>query len=304
MDILRVLYDMLYYAGPILFCTLGGLFAYKVNVINIGLEGMMLFGGFIGALLIFYTGNYLLGLSGAVMLGVALGLLFSFFGITKKANFIITGFAINLLAVAIGYYTLALMGRTDINVIGEVRHMSLRLNIPVLRSIPVLGDVFSGHSILTYVAFLSIFIVHFVMYHTKFGVYVRVAGESPEAAEAVGINIHKIKYAAIIVGGFLCALAGVNVAVEQIAAYTPQITAGTGFIAIAAIYCAAGSPMKSSGYAILFGLMQALARNLAVVIGGIAGLLNVIPYLTVIVVLSIIAINRYRKTNIRGYAHD
>jgi len=304
MDILRVMYDMLYYAGPILFCTLGGLFAYKVNVINIGLEGMMLFGGFIGALVIFYTGSYLLGLSGAIFLGIALGLLFSFFGITKKANFIITGFAINLLAIAIGYYALALMGSTDINIIGEVRTMSLKLNLPVLRSIPVLGDVLNGHSVLTYVAFLSIGLVHFIMYHTKFGVYVRVAGESPEAAEAVGINIHKIKYAAIIVGGILSALAGVNVAVEQIAAYTPQITAGTGFIAIAAIYCAAGSPMKSSAYAILFGLMQALSRNLAITLGGIAGLLHIIPYVTVIVVLTGIAISRHKKTNIRGYAHE
>ena len=302
--ILDILFDSLHFSGPIILTSLAGVYAYKADVINIGLDGMMLFGAFISAFLIFFFGSYFIGLLGAVILGVLLGLLFSYFGITRKANYIITGFAINLLAAAVGVYSLALIGNTSINVRPFTRDMTTRFDIPLIENIPLVGEVLSGHTIFTYVAFLSIFLMHVLMYHTRFGVHVRVAGESPEAARSLGIKVEKVKYLAIILGGVLSALAGFNVGVEQLSAYTPELTAGTGFIAIAAIYCAGGSPLKASIYAMLFGLMRALAVNLALVIGGVAGLLEVIPYATIVIVLSVIAYIRQKNTNERSYAHE
>lgn len=302
--ILKILHDTLYFSGPIILCTLGGLLAYKANVINIGLEGMMLFGGFIAVLLIFITESWWIGLFGAIVLATILGLIYAFFGITMKGNFIITGFAINLLAVAVGYYTLALMRRIDLSIIMVPGMANPSIDLWLIGDLPIIGRIVSRHPSFTYVAFLMIGVVHVVMYHTKFGVYMRVVGENEEAAKSVGIRTQLIKYGAIIFGAILCAFAGFNVAVEQLAAYTPHITAGTGFIAIAAFFCGNGSPLKSSAYAILFGLAQSLAVNLSIRIGGIATLLEIIPYVTIVLVLTSVALLRQGKSLIRGLHHE
>ena len=298
--ILKILHDAILFTGPILLCTLGGLFAYKANVINIGLEGMMLFGGFISTLVIFFTESWVLGIIAAIFLSVLLGLLFSYFGVTKNANFIITGFAINLLAIAVGKYTLALLGRTDINVISVTSAVNSDINLWLIRDIPILNTIFNNLPFLTYFSFILIIIANILLYKTKFGTYVRVVGENEEASKSVGINGNKIKYVAIIIGAILCAFAGYNVAVDQLASYTPAITAGTGFIAIAAIYCGNGNPKKVSIYAILFGISKSLAVNLALIIGSIAGLLQIIPYVMIVIVLSVVAILKKKKSLIRG----
>jgi len=302
--VLKILSESMAYAAPILFCTLGGLFAYKANVINIGLEGMMLFGGFMASLIILFTGGWLWGFLSAIALSVLLGLLFSFFGITKKGNFIITGFSINLLAIAVGEYTLALLGSTDINVVSIVDRSKSNIDLGFIGDIPILGPVINGHSLLTYVAFIMIFVTHAVLYKTKFGTYVQTVGESEEAAKSVGINVNKIKYYAIIAGAIMCGFAGYNVAINQLASYTPGITAGTGFIAIAAIFCGDGKPKTVSFYAVLFGVAQSLAVNLALRIGSIAGLLEIIPYITIVVVLTVVGIIRKQKTMYRGFMHE
>ena len=302
--ILKILSDSLYFTGPILLCTLGGLFAYKAGVINIGLEGMMLFGGFIYVLVIFFTESWVLGYLAGIVMAILLGLLFSFFGVTKKANFIITGFAINLLAIAVGKYALALLNSTDINVINSIVRSRSQVDIWLLRDIPIISDIFNHQSTLTYLSFILIFIVSIILFKTKFGTYVRVVGENEDAAKSVGINANKIKYIAVIIGAILCGFAGYNVAVNQLASYTTDITAGTGFIAIAAIYCGQGNPKSSSIYAIIFGLSRALAVNLSLRIGTIAGLLEIIPYIMIVIVLTVVAIVRERKTLYRGFLNE
>jgi simple sugar transport system permease protein len=302
--ILEILHDSLSFTGPILLCTLGGLFAYKSGVINIGLEGMMLFGGFIAALTISFTSSWVLGVIATVIMAILIGLLFSFFGVTKKANFIITGFAINLLAIAVGKYALAILGTNDINVINNVVREKSNITLWLIKDIPYLGTILSGHSLLTYLSFILIFVLSVVLFKTKFGTYVRVVGENEEAARSLGIKVDKVKYLAIILGAILCGFAGYNVAVNQLASYTPDITAGTGFIAIAAIYCGQGDPKASGTYALIFGLSRALAVNLALRIGSIAGLLDIIPYVMIVIVLTVVAIIRERKTLYRGFIHE
>lgn len=302
--IIKILSDSLYFAGPILLCTLGGLFAYKANMINIGLEGMMLFGGFISALVLFFTHSWVLAFLGAMVLAILLGMLFSYFGVTKKANFIITGFAINLLAIAVGKYVIAALGTNDINVIADVSRSMASVDLGIIGDIPFIGPILNNQSFLTYLSFILIIVVHFVLYKTKFGTYVRVVGESEAAAGSIGIPIGRIKYLAIIIGAILCAFAGYNVAINQLASYTPDITAGTGFIAIAAIYCGQGNPKSSSLYAILFGISRSLAINLSLRIGTIAGLLEMIPYIMIVVVLTVVGIIRKRKTLYRGFLHE
>lgn len=302
--IIKILSDSLYFTGPILLVSLGGLFAYKAGVVNIGLDGMMGIGALSAAFVLFETGSWVLAVIIGLVAAVLVGLLFSYFGVSKGANFIITGFAINLLAIAVGDYILALRGDTVINVIGILSQDFTLIDLPLIQHIPILGDILSGQTFLVYFSFIAIFIVSYMMYHTKFGTYVRVVGESPEAAKSVGININLIKYIAVIIGAIFALLAGYDVAIHQISAYTSNITSGIGFIAIAAIYCGDGKPKVVALYAILFGLSRSLATNLAISIGSIAGLLRMIPYVMIVIVLSIVAIINHRKSLYRGFLHE
>ncbi len=297
----NILYDMVYHSTPLILAVLGGLFAHKANVLNIGLEGMMLMGAFSSTLFVLITGSLWLGILISVLLTLILGLVFAFLGVTMKSNFIITGFGINIFVAALSSFVLKYMQMANINVSSIIDVTSLKIDIPLLKDIPLLGKLLSGHTLITYISFLLIIAVSIIMYKTKFGVYVRVVGENEEAAKSVGINSTKIKYIAILIGAALCALAGANLAVERMALFTNNMTAGRGFIAIAAIYCGQAKPMKSSIYAVLFGLAKSLAINLALFAGPISGLFETVPYLMIVVVLFAVSAAEYRRTKIRGF---
>ncbi|MEG0229038.1 MAG: ABC transporter permease [Oscillospiraceae bacterium] len=282
------------------FCVIGGIFAYKANVLNIALEGMMLMGAFSSALFIMITGNIFLGIIISIIITLLLGLIFAVFSISLKSNFIITGLGINLFVTAISAFLLQYLGIANINVSQTVDVLSLKLNIPFIQDIPILGPILSGHSYLTYFSFVCIILASILMFKTKFGTYVRVVGENEEAAKSVGIKSNKIKYIAVLIGALLCALAGANLSVESLALYTHNMTAGRGFIAIAAIYCGRGMPLKSSIYAIVFGLTTALADSLSLQINA-AGLFKMVPYLMIVVVLAVVSAIESRKTKLRGF---
>ena len=297
----NILYDMLYHSTPLILAVLGGLFAHKANVLNIGLEGMMLMGAFSSALIVLLTGSLWLGLLISVLLTLLLGLIFSFLSVTLKSNFIITGFGINLFVAALSAFVLKFMKLANINVSSIVNVAGLKIHIPVIEDIPILGSILSGHTLITYISFLMIIVASVLLYNTKFGVYVRVVGENEEAAKSVGINVNRIKYAAVLIGAALCALAGAELSVERLALYTNSMTAGRGFIAIAAIYCGRGEPLKCTLYALLFGLARSLAINLALFAGPISGLFEIVPYLTIVVVLFAVSVIQNRSNNVRGF---
>ncbi len=297
----NILYDMLYHSTPLILAVLGGLFAHKANVLNIGLEGMMLMGAFSSALIVLLTGSLWLGLLISVLLTLLLGLIFSFLSVTLKSNFIITGFGINLFVAALSAFVLKFMKLANINVSSIVNVAGLKIHIPVIEDIPILGSILSGHTLITYISFLMIIVASVLLYNTKFGVYVRVVGENEEAAKSVGINVNRIKYAAVLIGAVLSALAGAELSVERLALYTNNMTAGRGFIAIAAIYCGRGEPLKCTLYALLFGLARSLAINLALFAGPISGLFEIVPYLTIVVVLFAVSVIQNRSNNVRGF---
>ncbi len=138
------------------------------------------------------------------------------------------------------------------------------------------------------------------MYRTKFGIYVRVVGENEDSAKSLGLNTNKYRYLAVLLGGLFCALAGTNLALERMTIFTNNMTAGRGFIAIAAIYCGRGDPLSSSMYAVIFGLARALAVNLSLHAGAAAAVFDVIPYIVMTVVLTVVSIIKYRNHKIRG----
>lgn len=304
MDLLgNILHDTVYYSTPIVLCTLGGLFSYNTNVLNIGLEGMMLMGAFSSALFSLITGNIVIGIIIGILLTMIIGFIFSFLAITMKSNFIITGFGINILVAALSAFVLEYMQVSNLNLSKILNVNSIKINIPVIKSIPIVGSILSGHPLLTYLTILFVYIVYIVLYKTKFGLYVRVVGENEDAAKSIGINSNIIKYSAIMIGSVLCALAGANLSVERMALFTNNMTAGRGFIAIAAIYCGKGKPVKSTLYAIVFGLAQALSTNLSIFTGAVSGLFEAVPYIMMVVVLAAVSLAQIRHKKTRSFGN-
>jgi ABC-type uncharacterized transport system permease subunit len=295
-----ILSDTIYHSVPIILCVIGGVFAYKANVLNIALEGMMLIGAFVSTLTVYFTGNMMLGVVLAILASLIFGLIFSVLGVTFNGNVIVIGLAINLLASAIPRFTMVEMGVSNIT-LADFNVADYTINIPIIEDIPILGPIISGHPILAYVAFAGIPLMWALSYKTRFGTYVRVVGENEDAAKSLGIKVNHYKYAAILIGAVCCALAGVNLSTESLGLFTNDMTASRGFIAIAAIYCGRGDPALSALYAILFGFARSLAINLAIFAGPASGLFDVIPYVLMVVVLTVVSVAKLRNVRTRGF---
>lgn len=296
----NILYDMVYHSTPLILAVLGGLFAYKANVLNIGLEGMILMGAFSSSIFILIFKNYYLGIVLAILCTLLVGLIFSVFAITLKSNFIITGFGLNILIASICTFILKYKALVNINIGQIVNINDMKIHIPIIKDIPIVSRILSGHTPITYISFILIIVAYIVLYKTRFGVHLRVVGESEGAAKSVGIKSDKLKYIAILIGAALCALAGINLSTERMALFTDNMIAGRGFIAIAAIYCGKGEPLKSSVYAVIFGLAKSLAINLGLYAGPISGLFEMIPYLMIVLVLFVVSGAECKRTKIRG----
>ena len=296
----NILYDSVYHTTPILWCVLGGIFAYKANVLNIALEGFMLSASFTSMLVAGLTGSLLLSYLAAVATCLLLWLVFSYMGVTRKGNVIIIGLAINMLVPAIAGFVLQIMGTANLT-LTWLNVADLKVNLPLIRDIPVLGDMLSGHPATTYLAFIMIPVMGVVMYRTRLGVYIRVVGENEDAARSLGLRTDRYKYIAVLIGALCAAFAGVNLSLERMALFTNNMTAGRGFIAIAAIYCGRGSPVSSALYAIVFGVARALAVNLGLFAGPAAALIDIVPYVVMTLVLTVVSVVKRRNNKLRGF---
>ncbi|MDR1618848.1 MAG: ABC transporter permease [Treponema sp.] len=294
-----ILYDSVYHATPILLCVLGGIFAYKANVLNISLEGTMMMGAFISVLVAMFTGSVILGYLSAFAVCLIIGYIFAYMSVRRNGNVIIIGLAINMMVPAVAGFVLQFM-RTPNITLTWINAADFKLHLPLIKDMPLLGSILSGHTPITYFAFFLIFVMMVVMYKTCFGVHVRVVGENEDAAISLGLRTGRYKIAAILTGSLCCALAGINLSLERMALYTNNMTSGRGFIAIAAIYCGRGAPGASAVYAIIFGLARALAVNMGLFAGPAATLFNIIPYIVMVVTLTVVSAVKARKRHNRG----
>jgi simple sugar transport system permease protein len=295
----NILYDSIYHTTPILLCVLGGIFAYKANVLNIAMEGFMLSASFMVMLVSFLTGNIALGYIAAFASCILLGLIFSFMGITRRGNVIVIGLAINMLVPAVAGFIMQNMSAANI-MLTWFNVTDIKINIPIVKDIPLLGAMISGHPLTTYISFIGIFCMVILMYHTKTGIYIRVVGENEKAASSLGLNVNRYRYIAVLIGAFFCTLAGINLSLERMALFTNNMTAGRGYIAIAAIYCGRGDPLACSVYAFVFGIARAMAVNMGLFVGPAAILFDIIPYIIMTIVLTVVSLIKNRNLKFRG----
>lgn len=287
---------------PYLLITIGGVFVARAGVFNISLEGCTEFAAFAGILFAFLSGSIWIGIAGAFLIAIFLNVIFYFFTVKLKADLTVIGCAINLLAACVPACLLQALYQTRSNLVATslIDPMTMKLDVPILRSIPILGDIFNKQTRITYLTFLIVALLIVLMYRTKFGIYVRVTGENMGAAKSVGVKTNKIKFLCLMISAATCALAGLNLSVEELGIYTINMTANRGFICLSAINCGRKEPHKACIYAVIFGFARALQTILNnYVPAAISSLIGILPYVTIIVALLIVEIPNARRNHLR-----
>jgi ABC-type uncharacterized transport system permease subunit len=287
----------LVFATPLTFAAVGGMFSERSGVVNIGLEGMMLMGAFFAAWGADRTGSW----AGGVMIGMAAGgalaLVHALFSIHLRADQIVSGTAVNFLALGItGYLYIAVYSGAEGGLEGgtpEDLARIPRLELTWLGKIPPggLGD-FLHDSIgdlnwMIWLSFLLLIVSYIVMFKTSIGLRIRAVGEHPKAADTVGISVYGLRYAAVFVSGILAAAGGAYLSIGDAGSFTENMTAGRGFIALAALIFGGWRPFPAFGAVLLFGFSHAISRRLPSAYGESAGtLFEALPYLLTLIAVA------------------
>jgi general nucleoside transport system permease protein len=282
---------MLRFATPLVFGALGGIICERSGVINIGLEGMMLMGAFFGILGADLTGSWGLGVLIGMASGGALALVHALFSIQFRADQVVSGFAMNLLALGItGYVFIAHYG--DQGTPDDISRVPV-VTLPGIEDIPFVGDSIGRASLLTWLALALVPVLTLYLFRTPRGLRLRSVGEKPRAADSVGVPVIRTRYLAVIASGLLAALGGVYLSIAFLGSFSQNLTAGRGYIALAAVIFGAWRPAGALAAALLFGFSSALAQRLPAFSESTAVLFQALPYvLTLIVVAGLIGRTR------------
>ncbi|MEW9094512.1 MAG: ABC transporter permease [Clostridiaceae bacterium] len=288
-------YAILRVTTPILFASLAALISNKAGVINIGLEGIMLSAALGGVIASAFTQSALIGIICAIIVGVLLSLLLAYFSLNLKSDIILTGIALNLLASGGTVFLLYLVAKDKGISVSLKSMVAPEVSIPLLNKIPVLGQVLSGHNILTYISLLSVIIVYILLYKTPLGLKIRAVGENANAADSVGISVKKIQYLALLLSGVFASLGGAYMSMGYVSWFSRDMTAGRGFIALAAEAMGRGTPIGTLLASLIFGFADALS-NVMQSLRVPAEFVQMVPYLTTILGLVIYSAQQSNKT--------
>jgi simple sugar transport system permease protein len=282
---------MLRFATPLLFGALGGIVSERSGVVNIGIEGMMLMGCYFGIYGADIGGSWVVGLLVAMIAGGVLALVHAVFSVTLRADQIVGGVAINLLALGItGYLYVDHYGEQgtpdDVSRVPDV-------TLPLIKDIPFVGDAIGKTNLMTWLAILVVIGLAVFLFRTPQGLRLRSVGEHPRAAETVGLSVIRTRYLAVIASGVLAALGGAYLSIGFLGSFNQNLTAGRGYIALAVVICGRWRPGGALAFACLFGFSSAIAQRLPTFSDSGAVLFQALPYvLTIIVVAGVIGRSR------------
>jgi len=282
---------MLRFATPLLFGALGGIVSERSGVVNIGIEGMMLMGCYFGIYGADIGGSWVIGLLVAMVAGGVLALVHAAFSVTLRADQIVGGVAINLLALGItGYLYVDHYGEQgtpdDVSRVPDI-------TLPLIKDIPFVGDAIGKTNLMTWLAILLVIGLAVFLFRTPQGLRLRSVGEHPRAAETVGLSVIRTRYLAVIASGVLAALGGAYLSIGFLGSFNQNLTAGRGYIALAVVICGRWRPGGALAFACLFGFSSAIAQRLPTFSESGAVLFQALPYvLTIIVVAGVIGRSR------------
>ena len=286
-------------ATPLIFCAMAGIFSERSGIIDIGLEGKMLLSAFVAASATFLTGSPWIGLFSAVVASGFASVIHGFACITNKGDQVISGLAINILAsgltITVGIALFSRGGQTP-SLGSDQRFMPIDFPFQSLtNNIPFFGDLYSdvisGHNILVYFSILAVFVTYYMVFKTRFGLRLRAVGEKPEAVDTAGISVIRMRYQAVIIAGMLCGLAGAYLSIAHGAGFGREMSAGKGYIALAAMIFGKWNPIPTLFACLLFGFLEALGNRLQGVELYIIGevpvqFMQALPYILTVILLA------------------
>jgi simple sugar transport system permease protein len=296
--ILQVFDSTVRLATPLLLACLAGLYSERAGIYDIGLEGKMLAAAFFSGAIAAVTGSVWLGLLAGIAASMALSGIHGLAAITFRGNQLISGVAVNFLAagltVVIAQDWFKQGGRTP-SLIGGARFTPVKLPLAdTLREVPILGPIYyeliSGHTVLVYLAFAMVPLTWWLLFRTRFGLRLRAVGENPAAVDTAGVSVVGNRYAAVAICGLLCGIAGAYLATALQAGFVKDMTAGRGYIALAALIFAKWRPWYALSSTLLFGFLQAIAlRYQNIDLGGVVvpvQFMDALPYILTVVILA------------------
>ncbi len=297
-NLLSILVSTIRNAPVLMFAAMAGLFAERSGLVDIGLEGKILASAFTSAAVAYSTQNVWFGIGAGIAVSVALALLQGYVSITQKGNQLVCGIAINIamsgLTFVVAQYFYQQGGRTPD--LGQARLFDVVLpGTAAVAGIPGLGwfygHLIGGHSVLVYLAFALVPLVHWVVYHTRFGLRLRACGENPHAADAAGVSVERTRYTAMLIAGVLCSFSGAYLAIVQSGFFLRDMSAGAGYLALTALVFGNWRPLHTMLGCLMFGFFNALQIQMEgvdlPVIGRVPGsLIHMIPYVVTVIVLA------------------
>lgn len=298
-DILSILSATVRLSTPLIFAAMAGIFSERSGVVDISLEGKLLAGAFAAASVAAVTGSAWLGLGAAILTGMILSLVHGFASITHKGDQVISGVAINIvvagLTVVLGMAWFHRSGQTP-TLPSDARFMPIQLpGVDMLSNIPIIGDIYSklisGHNLLVYIAFVCVAITYWILFKTRFGLRLRAVGENPKAVDTAGISVNFLRYRAVLIGGILTGIGGTYISIAQNASFIQNMSAGQGYIALAAMIFGKWKPIQAMLSCFLFGFLEALSMRLQGIsipyIGQVpVQLIQAAPYILTVILLA------------------
>lgn len=270
---------------PLLIAGMGAVYASRSGMMAMGVESMMLFGAFGGVFTSYLTGNVLLGFLTGMVCGAAVGLLFGLLTVRFRLNQVIAGVGLNLFMGAITTVLMEVVWKSSGNS-PQVASLTQAVRVPLLADIPVVGTIFSSLSVNFYIALVLLVITQYVVFHTPFGLRLRMVGENPTAANTLGIPVRGYKYTAMLICGGCAGLAGAYLSLDQLNMFVQDMTAGRGFIVLVMMALGKYTPVGTVLAALLFGFADALQINLQQTFDVPSQLVQMMPYIVTILVLT------------------
>ncbi|MAD95079.1 MAG: sugar ABC transporter permease [Rhodobacteraceae bacterium] len=286
-------------ATPLMLCAMAGIFSERSGIVDISLEGKLLSGAFVAATIAALTGSAWLGLGCAMLAGITMSLIHGFACITNKGDQVVSGVAINILAsgltIVLGIALFKRGGQTP-SLPKEDRFTPINWwGVELIDSVPIIGTIYrqliSGHNLLVYIALLTIPVTAFILYKTRFGLRLRAVGEVPKAVDSAGISVTWLRYRALVIGGALCGIAGAYLSIAQGGNFVKEMSAGKGYIALAAVIFGNWRPLTAFLACLMFGFLEASTARIEGIefwlIGEIPSqLMQAIPYILTVLLLA------------------
>lgn len=290
-------FSVLRLSTPLIFVGLAAVINRKAGMLNMALEGMMLSAALGGVIFAGGFGNVWLGLLGAVIMGVFSGGVLAVSNLSGRTDLYLTCIAFNLVASGGTVFIMYLLTGEKASTSAAIKAYTIpSLTIPLINKIPLFGRILSGHNLLTYLAFLSVFLVWFFLYRTRLGLRMRAVGENPQAASSVGINVKRIGYISFLISGVLCGFAGAFMSMGWVNFFMKNMINGRGYIGLSAMNIAGSNPIGTAAAAVFFGFSDALATMLKSRGANFpTEFIEMIPYAATIIALVLINVIRLNQ---------